>query len=840
MLQALYHLPAFRRLIYDMDPTSTKPDEDNIALNLQWLFARMQTGHGACSTASLTRSFGWGGLETFMQHDVQEFCRVLLDNLEMKMKGTPLEPAIAALFRGKCRSYVRCKHVPVETSREEDFYDLSLLVKDLDGLRDSFLKYLEKEELIGNNQYQTETYGKQDAEMGVEFLEFPSVLHLHLRRFEYDFASGGMSKLNSRFEFPPEIDLGEFLAESDLEDIFDLYGVLVHAGTSNYGHYYAFLRPTTENRWFEFNDSSVTEVSPERAIDDNFGNWDRTFSAYMLIYVRRSRADELFAPIPASAIPESALTYLDAQQERERRYEDERNSMTYFLLTRDSLEQDALLHTFGLDEIRHSHKLSFDRRRSFAEFYDKVRYELRVTDVTLYAGNYSLRRISDSSAALTSGSSVDRVLALVHGRDLVDIGDPDDDDAVDGTLVLVYVFYPTVFPPVHFVLAAEVDRDRTFTDVVVAARHRLNCESTASSQIWMITQNGGIAPMSEAVPVTLRSGSAVVIEFDPPPQFVSSLPPTQPSFLQYRLRSRALSCQVYFNAAAGLQEWRIAYDSQKERGEAAKGSDGLVEERVMIPIVAPLDEVICWLVDEVFRVNRSMCTIFRLYTTRGFRPVPNLPDRPRGLTLMRFVGISGEAVEGAIRIVFGLSRDAITIQEPHYSALFSHDATGEDLLSHVQREGLIRDAGEMRILVRGQGALTLVGLEDKLADVKNRFRVEVVPSDQQGLDVTLMPVIWKRRPKLEFMIAFDKDEQWRETREKIEEIIVQAEGKEIEEELRTCRFMFVRPSRESVDLNDWDMLSRFTGRLGYIEILGKSMPSFEQKMYAGTSLKLHN
>jgi ubiquitin carboxyl-terminal hydrolase 7 len=37
-------------------------------------------------TNELTKSFGWKSLDSFMQHDVQEFNRVLQEKLEGKMK----------------------------------------------------------------------------------------------------------------------------------------------------------------------------------------------------------------------------------------------------------------------------------------------------------------------------------------------------------------------------------------------------------------------------------------------------------------------------------------------------------------------------------------------------------------------------------------------------------------------------------------------------------------------------------------------------------------------------------------------------------------------------------
>lgn len=95
--------------------------------------------NGDClkGTTELTKSFGWKSLDSFLQHDVQEFNRVLQDKLEMKMKvcrqysfritwltggqGTKAEGAIQKLFVGKMKSYIKCVNVDFESSRIEDF-----------------------------------------------------------------------------------------------------------------------------------------------------------------------------------------------------------------------------------------------------------------------------------------------------------------------------------------------------------------------------------------------------------------------------------------------------------------------------------------------------------------------------------------------------------------------------------------------------------------------------------------------------------------------------------------------------------------------------------------------
>lgn len=86
------------------------------------MFYLLQTSDQPVSTTELTRSFGWTSLDSFLQHDVQEFNRVLQDKLEMKMKGTAADGAIKNLFSGKMKSYIKCINVDYESSRSEEFY----------------------------------------------------------------------------------------------------------------------------------------------------------------------------------------------------------------------------------------------------------------------------------------------------------------------------------------------------------------------------------------------------------------------------------------------------------------------------------------------------------------------------------------------------------------------------------------------------------------------------------------------------------------------------------------------------------------------------------------------
>lgn len=85
LLQSLFFTNFFRKAVFEI-PTDEDEPSKSVALALQRVFYQLATSSSSVGTTELTRSFGWNSLESFMQHDVQEFNRVLQDNLEGKMK----------------------------------------------------------------------------------------------------------------------------------------------------------------------------------------------------------------------------------------------------------------------------------------------------------------------------------------------------------------------------------------------------------------------------------------------------------------------------------------------------------------------------------------------------------------------------------------------------------------------------------------------------------------------------------------------------------------------------------------------------------------------------------
>ena len=67
-------------------PTEGADPVKSLSLALQRVFVQLQTSPDPVSTTGLTQSFGWDSYESFVQHDAQEFERVLLEGLENGMK----------------------------------------------------------------------------------------------------------------------------------------------------------------------------------------------------------------------------------------------------------------------------------------------------------------------------------------------------------------------------------------------------------------------------------------------------------------------------------------------------------------------------------------------------------------------------------------------------------------------------------------------------------------------------------------------------------------------------------------------------------------------------------
>ncbi|XP_039146207.1 ubiquitin carboxyl-terminal hydrolase 12-like isoform X2 [Dioscorea cayenensis subsp. rotundata] len=413
LLQTLYHIPYFRKAVYHMPTTENDMPSWSIPLALQSLFYKLQYSDNSVATKELTKSFGWDTYDSFMQHDVQELNRVLCEKLEDKMKGTVVEGTIQQLFEGHHMNYLECINVDYKSSRKESFYDLQLDVKGCQDVYASFDKYVEVERLEGDNKYQAEQYGLQEAKKGVLFIDFPPVLQLQLKRFEYDFMRDAMVKINDRYEFPLQLDLdrdnGKYLspdADRSVRNLYMLHSVLVHSGGVHGGHYYAFIRPTLSEQCFggffryKFDDERVTKEDPKRALDEQYGGeeelpqanpgfnntpfkFTKYSNAYMLVYIRESDKDKIICNVDEKDIAEHLRIRLKKEQEEKEHKKKEKaeaHLYTIIKVARDEDLADQIGKDIYFDLVDHDKVRSFriQKQLPFTLFKEEVAKEFRI------------------------------------------------------------------------------------------------------------------------------------------------------------------------------------------------------------------------------------------------------------------------------------------------------------------------------------------------------------------------------------------------------------------------------------------------------------------------------
>ncbi|GER44811.1 ubiquitin carboxyl-terminal hydrolase, partial [Striga asiatica] len=401
LLQTLYHIPYFRKAVYHMPTTENDNPTRSIPLALQSLFYKLQYNDTTVSTKELTKSFRWDTIDSFMKHDVQEVNRVLCEKLEDKMKGTVVEGTIQKLFEGHHMNYIECFNVDFKSTRKESFYDLQLDVKGCKDVYASFDKYVEVERLQGDNKYHAEDHGLQDAKKGVLFIDFPPVLQLQLKRFEYDFMRGTMVK------FPLELDLdrdnGKYLspeADRSVRNLYMLHSVLVHSDGVHGGYYYAFIRPTLTDQWYQFDDDRVTKEDVKRALEEQYGGKEelsqanpgynnnpfefmKYSNAYMLVYIRMSDKDKIICEVDEKDIAEHLRMRLKKEQEEKedkRRYKAQAHLYTIIKVARDEDLKEQIGKDIYFDLVDHDKVRNFriQTQTPFNHFKEEVAKEFGI------------------------------------------------------------------------------------------------------------------------------------------------------------------------------------------------------------------------------------------------------------------------------------------------------------------------------------------------------------------------------------------------------------------------------------------------------------------------------
>jgi len=345
MIQQFFMNSPFRYALlraYDSMPVKKVPYtnntkilvDDNILHQMQKLFVFLELtdrqDYNPFEFCFSFKDYAGQPVNVLMQQDAQEFINMIFDKLENSLRNTAFSQVLENVYGGKYCNQMICTNCKIVTNRFENFYNLSLQVKNMKNIFEGLNKYIAGETISD--------YMCENCRMKVEITKrcvlssLPNVLIIHLQRLVFNLDTLMNEKINSRLDFPDELNMQPFMKEeierrekekekekekeslaanelhrggsnvsneegsgiiqrkgSQIDEKLErqsssngknlhekgyyeykLKGVVNHTGSAEAGHYYSFIN-LDGKKWLEFNDSTIKDFDSRLLEQECFG-----------------------------------------------------------------------------------------------------------------------------------------------------------------------------------------------------------------------------------------------------------------------------------------------------------------------------------------------------------------------------------------------------------------------------------------------------------------------------------------------------------------------------------------------------------------------------------------
>lgn len=326
IFQILFNLKILRKTIFNI-----LQDEGSPIFVMQQALYEMQSKKCEVRLVSFIRAMEW---DERQQMDFSEMLLVLFDLLseeECKILGTN---QLQSYCMGSYKTCIKCHSVDHESKINDQFLFLSLDITNCKDLIECFEKFLSVEKMTEENKYEMEDKSKHDAIKTISIESLPPILFINLKRFEFTTTA---AKKFDKITYQKYLDLNLYVSQlhskanksqnkQNLKDektksskvkdnyLYELFGIVVHDGNVEGGHYYTFFKENKTDQWIKFNDRVVTYATEDEVYEKNFGGIEKniyvedegdiqeeyngnTRTAYILIYLQSNKIDEILCDI---------------------------------------------------------------------------------------------------------------------------------------------------------------------------------------------------------------------------------------------------------------------------------------------------------------------------------------------------------------------------------------------------------------------------------------------------------------------------------------------------------------------------------------------------------------
>ncbi|XP_036072500.1 ubiquitin carboxyl-terminal hydrolase 47 [Oryzias melastigma] len=204
------------------------------------------------------------------QQDAAEYCQKIL-----KLTS----PEAAKIFHAELTNRRFCSSCETETDTDESFWILPLSLVDSSNevysVEDGIKEFFKESYFTGEDQMYCEHCDtKVDARTKYVVKHHPEVLILLLKRFDFSYRYMKYVKINDRVDVATTLKIPE-------NQTYELYAVVDHVGDLRSGHYTSRIRSQVDERWYEFNDTWVTQIN------DINSDVRRSNTAFLLFYRKK-------------------------------------------------------------------------------------------------------------------------------------------------------------------------------------------------------------------------------------------------------------------------------------------------------------------------------------------------------------------------------------------------------------------------------------------------------------------------------------------------------------------------------------------------------------------------
>ncbi|XDV53611.1 hypothetical protein PO909_022066 [Leuciscus waleckii] len=277
VLQILFMTEDFRKAVERYESNNSISNINNLIAQL--FMCLKPGGRNTATTEAITAELK---INVHKQEDAAKCLQKILNMVD---------PEISKIFQGTKVDTTVCNnppnaHDPLKQVKTFFIISISLESQDRLYLQSCFESYFASIIMCGEDQqiYCKDCERMMDTETICSLQKVPSVLVLHLERFEFDYDTMCCVKNYSPVQIPAQLSVRD---EAGVNHMYDLYAIANHSGSLSGGHYYADIKSFEDQQWYRFNDDWVDQMCNFKCDLDNPFNSDK---AYLLLYKKPSHS----------------------------------------------------------------------------------------------------------------------------------------------------------------------------------------------------------------------------------------------------------------------------------------------------------------------------------------------------------------------------------------------------------------------------------------------------------------------------------------------------------------------------------------------------------------------